>query len=101
MNAPVETEAESAVEAVVLDRAINAAVIHLSTRHFPGVLIQGDTLSNIATFLRGAADNLARGNTAEAADDIDEARRSVDRFLSHYEAVLARHGFDLPYTARR
>lgn len=87
----METTAE------VLDPTINCAIVKLSTRAFPGVLLQGDTLYSL---YRGVQKTLAALNPDEQREAYDELESVVDSlkgYLDLYESVLTRNGYSLPY----
>ena len=75
---------------------VNALVIKAAGRKYPGVLIQGDSLRNLASLVE---------EVAEAADDADEVRDLSQEigdilrsYLSVYEQVLLDEGYELPYS---
>ncbi len=77
--------------------ATNAAVLRHPNRRFPGVLIQGDTLNNLAKqaeAISKAADGQLGEDDALEAKDLAESLRS---FVEHYKAVLAEHQIPLPF----
>lgn len=83
--------------AEVLDPATNSAIIKLSTRRFPGVLLQGDTLHSM---YRRVSIALAALDPIAQQREYDELEAVVDTLrgcLDLYEATLARHGYSLPY----
>ncbi|GIG01008.1 DUF6959 family protein [Catellatospora citrea] len=85
-------------ETTLLDRAGNIAVVHLPGRAFPGVHIQGDTLSVLRTQLADAARVLREApGEADALDELDYAVAELNDLLAYYERVLARHGMRRPY----
>ena len=74
----------------VLSSASNAAVVRAPGRRYPGVVVQGDTLANLA------------GLAAEAASECESESGSelsglLDGLLRHYERVMAENGLELPY----
>jgi hypothetical protein len=76
----------------------NCAVVRPPGRRFPGVVIQGDSLS----ILCGEVNQIA---IALRASNVDDEARAVmqevlDRlvtWLLHYQEVLQQHGLQLPY----
>ncbi|HKD35261.1 MAG TPA: hypothetical protein VKB78_00630 [Pirellulales bacterium] len=71
------------LELEVLSDASNAAVVRMPGRHFPGVVVQGDTLSNIA---------------ANVKDSPEEALAVLHSLLAHYINVLDHEGLPLPFS---
>ena len=75
--------------------ASNAAVMRHPGRKFPGVLVQGDTLS----ILCRSADDICKhfDRDSDAYYDAAELRDSLQALLTHYKAVLRDHGIPLPF----
>ena len=94
MPSPTRSDMTTTVD--LLDPASNSAIVKLSTREFPGVVLQGDTLHSL----------YRRASTALSALDPDTQHEHnslelvVDTLrgcLDVYEETLARHGYSLPY----
>jgi hypothetical protein len=85
-------------EVEVYSDATNAAVMRHPGRHFPGVLVQGDTLSNMCRSIDDAC-AAARGRIdADAYLDLNELRNHLRELLGHYKIVLQEHNIRLPFT---
>ncbi|HUJ27242.1 MAG TPA: hypothetical protein VLW85_14555 [Myxococcales bacterium] len=84
--------------AVILDDTSNAAVVHLSGRRFPGIVIQGDTLKTLHDDVVEAMTAL---HTPDAGDVLGAAERKLADLVSHYEAVLSSRSIELPYVKAR
>jgi hypothetical protein len=85
----------------VLSEAINMPVLRISGRNFPGVLIQGDTLSNLLSLARTIREEV-RGvvdGDSELADLAEELADRLSEFLREYERVLKARGMPLPYAS--
>jgi hypothetical protein len=81
----------------------NYAVIKPPGRHYPGSVIQGDSLNILA----GLAERVAvwfrdEGPTddEEILGDVQELTHLLVGRLLHYQAVLDAHGIELPYTRK-
>ncbi|NUM52046.1 MAG: hypothetical protein HUU46_00230 [Candidatus Hydrogenedentes bacterium] len=81
----------------VYSHATNACVIRMPERKFPGVVIQGDSLSiNVALSielierLEGKVDDETFLTALRLAELLESA-------LLHYEDVLVHHGIQLPH----
>lgn len=74
----------------------NAAVIRHPGRHFPGVLIQGDTLHDLCA----QADDICRemGRNSDGFDEMNDLRNRLWSFLTHYKNVLGQHSMSLPFS---
>jgi uncharacterized protein DUF6959 len=85
------------VEVELYDRVDNAAIVRLPPRRFPGLLIQGDSLSVLAEDARRLATAIRDGVDAqELADDLAKALTGL---LANYAATLAANDIPLPYNA--
>lgn len=83
-------------EVEILSDQTNAAVMRHPGRHFPGVLVQGDSLSTLCHM----ADDVCRvlGRSSPAFEDANELRNALQAYLSHYKSVLAEHNLPLPFS---
>jgi hypothetical protein len=74
----------------------NVAIMRHPGRAFPGVLIQGDSLSVLCGQADRVCTEIGRGSPAFAeANDLRNALRS---YLNHYKATLVEHGIALPFS---
>jgi hypothetical protein len=83
------------VELEVFSAATNSAVVRMPGRKFPGVVIQGDTLSS----LLGDAVQILRDLRAgrSPVDDAKYLAEALKQLLDHYEQTLVAHEMPLPY----
>jgi|WetSurMetagenome_2_1015567.scaffolds.fasta_scaffold132311_3 hypothetical protein len=88
------------VEVEVFSEATNCPVVRMPGRKFPGVVLQGDSLS----ILLREADDLcqlsAKGDTAELAEAARYLRNLLSDYLKTYEETMRAHGLELPYTRK-
>ena len=88
------------IELEVYSQATNQAIVRMPHRHFPGLLLQGDTMSILADLAESIYE---RAKTSPDTELLDRARRlkdSLNDFLLHYEIVLGEHNIELPYSRR-
>ena len=71
-------------------------VAHHIGRHYPGVLIQGDTLKLLYDNLAEAVEEIAK-DPREGIEFITYIQEELLEHLVHYEEVLKENGIDLPY----
>ena len=80
----------------VLSEASNMAVVRMPGRKFPGIVIQGDSLSILAS-----AAEIIRARVPAGHEVLREAAEELCRLLTgrltHYEKVLRENGIKLPY----
>ena len=75
--------------------ASNAAVMRHPGRHFPGVLVQGDTLHSIVRDIQEIQQ--VASLPAEASEGLKHLHERLDGLLQHYKAVLSAHSIKLPF----
>lgn len=88
------------IELEVYSQATNQAVVKMPQRRFPGVVIQGDTMSILVTLAEAIYEevkNSSNNSDGELLEDARELRDKLRSFLLHYEKVLGEHHIDLPY----
>ncbi|MFF5449971.1 DUF6959 family protein [Streptomyces sp. NPDC012950] len=85
------------IQAELFTDGTNDAVLRLPNRHFPGLLLQGDTLSILQNDLAELADLCA-------TDDLEEARHAANLLhadlsakLERYTRALEEHGIPHPF----
>ncbi|HEV2125377.1 MAG TPA: hypothetical protein VGW38_21720 [Chloroflexota bacterium] len=85
----------------LLEYGGNFSVARHTQRTFPGVLIQGDTLSTWWSDLERILNALANNDIDDATETARWLLEHVDGALRFYERVLGDHGIRLPYNERR
>ena len=90
--APVET-----LKVDALTGQHNYAVIRLPERKFPGVVVQGDSLSTLVADLRRALDYLREGAVDDGIAEVADVLETLKGAKGSYEAALAAHSISLPY----
>ncbi|MEU6703838.1 DUF6959 family protein [Streptomyces wuyuanensis] len=85
------------VEAELFTDGGNNAVVRLPGRRFPGVLIQGDTLSTLRSDVAEVVEALDLGDEAAARETVGLLLEDLDALLARYSAALDAHGIPLPY----
>ncbi|MFD9338321.1 DUF6959 family protein [Streptomyces sp. NPDC060028] len=78
----------------------NDAVVRLPPRHFPGVLIQGDSLSIIRGDVAEIVEACAQGHVDDAHEAATLLLANFDELLARYESALEAHGVQRPYGSR-
>jgi hypothetical protein len=85
------------VEAELFTPGGNGAILRLPGRRFPGVLVQGDSLSILLSMAEAVETLLEEGRTPEAAEEVGDLADSLAEMLRRYEAALKDHGIERPY----
>lgn len=86
------------VEVGLLTPGGNNAVVQMPGRKFPGVLVQGDTMSSLLALAEAAESLLQQGDTQRGAEEVADLANSLAEMLTGYEAALAQHGIRRPYS---
>ena len=82
----------------LLSHIPNSGVVQLPGRRFPGIVMQGDTLSNV---FEGAKFLLSEFKRLRDEERYFETLSFVEQLqgqLLHYEETLAKHDMPLPYS---
>ena len=85
------------MEFEVYGQDVNAAVIKMPSRKYPGILVQGDSLHNMLTLIKAAEAALAAGNSEEAKDVLQEVREVISGYEVAYTNALAEHRVPPPF----
>ena len=80
----------------IFSDATNAAIMRHPARHFPGVLIQGDTLHVLCQRADAACQKVGRG--APGYSELNQLRNSLWAYLTHYKSILAENDMQLPFS---
>ena len=87
----------------LLSDAANAVVLKVSWRKFPGILLQGDTISTVCSEL-DELKTLVRGDLSEAEvkeevrDLINGLSQQFDTLKAHYISCLKANDYRLPFS---
>ena len=86
------------VEVELLTDGGNNAVVRMPERRFPGVVVQGDTLSSLWESARLALEAV-RGERGrhDGVDELSSLVQHLDTLLIRYEKALDAHGISRPY----
>ena len=76
----------------------NYAVIRLPARKFPGVVVQGDSLSVFIADLHRGLEQLRQGLFDDGIDQVADVLDRLQEVQRSYEHVLAEHSIPLPYS---
>jgi len=76
----------------------NRAVLRHPGRHFPGILIQGDTLYSLCHRADLICLETKGAVSDETYQDIDGLRNALRSYLAHYKTVLSEHGISMPFS---
>lgn len=87
----------SKIELELFGQEVNAPVIRMPSRKYPGILVQGDSLHNMLSLIKGTEAALATGNVEEAKDTLQEVREMISGYDAAYRNALTENGVPLPF----
>lgn len=76
----------------------NRAVMRHPDRHFPGALIQGDTLYGLCKAADAACDAARKEGCEVSLAEMNRVRNALWDHLNHYTDVLSEHGLPIPFS---
>ncbi len=88
----------SSESAQILSHIPNSGIVQLPGRRFPGIVMQGDTLSNVFDSARYLLAEFKRLRDKERYFEALMFAEELQAQLLHYEETLERQGVQLPYT---
>lgn len=83
--------------AKILEVGAHGAVVQLPQRKFPGIVVQGDSLSILLSDFEELKENIAKEDEAEISASLATIERHLKKRVEFYESVLEKHGIELPY----
>ena len=86
------------MELEVYSQSINRGVIKMPSQGFPGLLLQGETLSTLLALAKAAHEKALGTSDTELINISLELRDSLQKLSAHYEATLNKHNIPLPYS---
>ncbi|MEU3752387.1 hypothetical protein AB0H17_06385 [Streptomyces olivoreticuli] len=86
-------------EVELIDESGNCALVHRTSRRFPGLLIQGDTLHSLGRVAAALLGELESGDTEDARYSAMELKEAFDDFTSAYERMMTEARLPLPYSS--
>ena len=89
------------MELEVYSQSINRGVVKMPGRHFPGLVIQGDTLSILLDLANSIHEKLKNTSDTDLIEESIELRDSLQQLVLHYESTLGKHNIPLPYSSIR
>ena len=87
----------SAEDPKLLSHIPNSGIVQLPGRHFPGIVMQGDTLFMVLNHARFLLGELKRQREEERYFEVLNFAEQLQDQLLHYERTLHNLGMPLPY----
>jgi len=86
------------MELEVYSQSIDRGVIRMPSQSFPGLLLQGETLSSLLRLAKLAHDKSQNTDDTELIETSRELMETMQKLVSHFESTLGRHNIPLPYS---
>ena len=86
------------MELEVYSQSIDRGIVRMPSQSFPGLVLQGETLSSLLRLAKLTYEKLPNTTDTEVIDTSRELMESIQKLVSHYEATLGRHNIPLPYS---
>ena len=86
------------IELEVYSQSINRGVIRMPSQNFPGLLLQGETLSTLLSLARSVYEQSQKTTDMELIETSQQLRDDLQKLVSHFEATLTKHNIPLPYS---
>jgi hypothetical protein len=86
------------VEVEILSDAVNAAVIKLPGRKFPGIVIQGDSLKLLLDSTLEASELAHESGNLSIEESLSDLVQLLRGYLDAYEGTLREQNHPLPYS---
>lgn len=81
----------------ILEVGANGGVVQLPERRYPGLVIQGDSLSILVSDFEELKELIAKDDKPEIHACLETIESHLKERLEFYESVLGKHGIQLPY----
>jgi len=86
------------MELEVYSQSIDRGIIRMPSQNFPGLLLQGETLSTLLRLAKLAYEKSQNMADTELIDTSRELMETIQKLVSHYESTLGKHNIPLPYS---
>lgn len=85
------------IECLPLDNGEKSQVVKLPWRKYPGIVLQGDSLKTLSDLSRALYERARLTKDQDLLDIAREFQESLGAYLSLYEELTIREGYELPY----
>ena len=85
------------MELEVYSQSINRGIVRMPSQGFPGLVLQGETLSSLLGLAKSAHEKSQNTSDTELIDTTRELMENIQKLVAHYESTLGKHNIPLPY----
>ena len=86
------------MELEVFSQSIDRGIVRMPSQSFPGIVLQGETLSSLLKLAKKTCEKLPNNTDPEIIETARELMERIQKLVSHYEATLGKHNIPLPYS---
>ena len=86
------------MELEVYSQSINRGVVRMPSQGFPGLVLQGETLSSLLGLAKSAYEKSQNTSDPELINTTRELMENIQKLVAHYESTLGKHNIPLPYS---
>jgi len=86
------------MELEVYSQSINRGVVKMPSQGFPGLVIQGETLSTLLKLATSIHEKSQGTSDTELIASSVEMKESLEKLVAHFESTLSRHKIPMPYS---
>src|SRR6187397_1834242 len=86
------------MELEVYSQSIDRGVIRMPSQGFPGLLLQGETLSSLLKLAKLTQEKSQTTGDMELIEASRELVETIQKLVSHFESTLNGHNIPLPYS---
>jgi hypothetical protein len=82
----------------VYSQSIDRGVVRMPSQNFPGLVLQGETLTSLLKLANLAHEKSQNTTDTELIDATRDLAERLQKLVAHYESTLNKHNIPLPYS---
>ena len=86
------------MELEVYSQSIDRGIVRMPSQSFPGLILQGETLSSLLKLATAVHEKTQSTGDAELIGTSHDLMERIQKLVTHYESTLNRHNIPLPYS---
>jgi hypothetical protein len=86
------------MELEVYSQSIDRGIVRMPSQGFPGLVLQGETLSSLLKLSKSAYEKAQNTTDTELIDATRDLTEKLQKLVAHYESTLNKHNIPLPYS---
>jgi hypothetical protein len=86
------------MELEVYSQSIDRGIVRMPSQGFPGLVLQGETLSSLLKLANSAHEKSQSTGDAELIEATRDLAERLQKLVAHYESTLNKHNIPMPYS---